>query len=311
MHEMLVDTNNIHVAPSDLHNLTSPWPFAMWGLDMISPIEPKVSNEHRFILVAIDYFTKWVEAVSYASVMKSIVVKFIKRDIICRYGLPAHIITDNGTNLNNKMMSKLWKQFKIKYHNFTPYRPKMNGAVEATNKNIKKIVQKMVVTYKYWHDMLPYALHDIVPQYEPLQGQPPTNWPRWFKGDLVLKKILPNARDSRGKWTPNYEGPYVVKCAFSGGALVLADSEGQELKYPEESKGLALESPSTTYHERKHYQSLAEGIRPKVGPDLPGRGTLQAHLRVQQTLIQHWDKIYANQTLKSQVCPDDMRLSKE
>ncbi|RDY08030.1 Pol polyprotein, partial [Mucuna pruriens] len=114
---------------------------------MIGPIEPKASNGHRFILVAIDYFTKWVEATSYSTVTRNVVVNFIKRDIICRYGLPAHIITDNGTNLN-KMMTELCEQFKIRHHNSTPYRPKMNGAVEAANKNIKKIVQKMVVTYK-------------------------------------------------------------------------------------------------------------------------------------------------------------------
>ncbi|RDX90442.1 Pol polyprotein, partial [Mucuna pruriens] len=102
-----VYADNIHAAPSKLHNLVSPWPFAMWGLDMIDPIEPKVSNGHRFILVAIDYFTKWVEAASYASVTKSVVVKFIKKDIICRYGLLTHIITNNDTNLNNKMMVEL------------------------------------------------------------------------------------------------------------------------------------------------------------------------------------------------------------
>ncbi|RDX73647.1 Retrovirus-related Pol polyprotein, partial [Mucuna pruriens] len=96
---------------------------------MIGPIEPKASNGHRFILVAIDYFTKWVEATSYASVMRSMVVRFIKRDIICWYGLPAHIITNNGTNLNNKMMTELCKQFKIKHHNSIPHHPKMNGVV--------------------------------------------------------------------------------------------------------------------------------------------------------------------------------------
>ncbi|RDX85761.1 hypothetical protein CR513_33000, partial [Mucuna pruriens] len=69
---------------------------------MIGPIEPKASNGHRFILIAIDYFMKRVEATFYASVMRSIVVRFIKRDIICPYVLLAHIIKDNGTNLNNK-----------------------------------------------------------------------------------------------------------------------------------------------------------------------------------------------------------------
>ncbi|RDX69721.1 Pro-Pol polyprotein, partial [Mucuna pruriens] len=102
----------ICVTPSTLHNLTSPWPFSIWGLDVMGPIEPKASDGYRFILVAIDYFTT----------------------------LLSHIITDNGTNLNNKTMIELCEQFKISHHNSTPYHPKMNRAVEATNKDIKKIV---------------------------------------------------------------------------------------------------------------------------------------------------------------------------
>ena len=49
--------------------------------------------------------------------------------------------------------------FKIKHHNSSPYRPKINGTVEAANKNIKKILQKMTVTYKDWNEMLSFALH--------------------------------------------------------------------------------------------------------------------------------------------------------
>ncbi|XP_050875520.1 uncharacterized protein LOC127079143 [Lathyrus oleraceus] len=101
----------------------------------------------------------WVEAASYANVTKQVVARFIKREIICRYGIPSRIITDNGTNLNNKTMKELCDNFKIAHHNSSPYRPKMNGAVEAANKNIKKILQKMVKTYKDWHEMLPFALH--------------------------------------------------------------------------------------------------------------------------------------------------------
>ena len=120
----------------------------MWGIDVIGAIEPKAANGHCFILVAIDYFTKWVEAASYASVMRSVVVRFIKKEIICRYGLPRNIITDNGTNLNNKIIGEMCEEFKIQHHNFIPYRPKMNRAVEAANKNIIKIIQKMIVSYK-------------------------------------------------------------------------------------------------------------------------------------------------------------------
>ena len=57
------------------------------------------------------------------------------------------------------MVEALCKDFKIAHHNSSPYKPKMNGIVEAANKNIKKIIQKMVVTYKDWHEMLPFALH--------------------------------------------------------------------------------------------------------------------------------------------------------
>lgn len=57
------------------------------------------------------------------------------------------------------MMKELCKSFKIEHHNSSSYRPKMNGVIEAANKNIKKIVQKIVETYKNWHEMLLFALH--------------------------------------------------------------------------------------------------------------------------------------------------------
>ncbi|GKV34732.1 hypothetical protein SLEP1_g43078 [Rubroshorea leprosula] len=154
-HKCQICANHVNAPPSLLHNMSAPWPFSMWGIDMIGVINPKASNGHQFILVAIDYFTKWVEATSYASVTKKVVTRFIKKEIICRYGQPEAIITDNASNLNNDMMSALCKQFKIKHLNSSPYRPKMNGAVEAANKNIKKILAKMTVTYKDWHEMLP------------------------------------------------------------------------------------------------------------------------------------------------------------
>ncbi|XP_058758232.1 uncharacterized protein LOC131631452 [Vicia villosa] len=300
-HKCQIYADKIHVPPTLLNVLSSPWPFSMWGIDMIGMIEPKASNGHRFILVAIDYFTKWVEAASYANVTRQVVVRFIKNNIICRYGVPSKIITDNGSNLNNKMMKELCEEFKIEHHNSSPYRPKMNGAVEAANKNIKKIVQKMVVTYKDWHEMLPFALHGYRTSVRTSTGATPfslvygmeavlpveveipsmrvlmetklseAEWcqsrydqlnlieekrmtalchgqlyqarmkqafnkkvrPREFReGDLVLKKILSFQPDSRGKWSPNYEGPYVVKRTFSGGAMTLATMDGDELPHP-------------------------------------------------------------------------------
>lgn len=117
-------------------------------MDVIEPISPKASNGHRFILVAIEYFTKWVEAISYANMIRQVVLEFIRKENICRYCLPERIVKDNPTNLNNKMMSDLSKQFKVIHRNSIPYRPKMNEAFEAANKNPKRIIQKITITYK-------------------------------------------------------------------------------------------------------------------------------------------------------------------
>ncbi|XP_039057119.1 uncharacterized protein LOC120200313 [Hibiscus syriacus] len=87
-HKCQIHGDKIHVPPSQLHVMTAPWPFSMWGIDVIGAISPKASNGHRFILVAIDYFTKWVEAVSYASITKGVVCRFLRKEIICRYGTP-------------------------------------------------------------------------------------------------------------------------------------------------------------------------------------------------------------------------------
>ena len=66
------------------------------------------------------------------------VADFVRNNLICRFfGVPESIITDNGANLNNHLMREICEQFKIAHRNSTAYRPQMNGAVEAANKNIK------------------------------------------------------------------------------------------------------------------------------------------------------------------------------
>ncbi|XP_070035167.1 uncharacterized protein [Nicotiana tomentosiformis] len=148
----------IHAPPLELYPMLAPWPFVAWGMDVIGPIQPKASNGHRFILVAIDYFTKWVKAVTFKATTKKAVVDFVHSNIICRFGIPKTIITDNATNLNSHLMREIGEQFKITHRNSTPYRPKANCVVEAANKNIKKILKKMIQCSRQWHEELPFAL---------------------------------------------------------------------------------------------------------------------------------------------------------
>ncbi|XP_054781876.1 uncharacterized protein LOC129289081 [Prosopis cineraria] len=167
----------------------------------------------------------------------------MKTNILCRYGIPERIITDNGPNLNGTEVRNFCKKFQIKHHNSAPYRPQMNRAVKAVNKNIKKIIEKMTVTYKDWHEMLPYALHGyhatvrtsigVTPYFLVFGMEAVTPIEMEIPSLRVLaKEILPNQEDNRGKWASTYEGPYVVNHAFSGGALILADMDGQELVKP-------------------------------------------------------------------------------
>ena len=81
--------------PMPLHTMTSPWPFSTWGIDIIRKIHPTTSNGPEFILIAIDYFTKWVEAASYKVLNSKKFSQFIQINIIYRYGVPHEIISDN------------------------------------------------------------------------------------------------------------------------------------------------------------------------------------------------------------------------
>ena len=106
--------------------MAAPWTFVASEMDVITPIETKASNRHRFILVAIDYFTKWMEAIIFKAITKKAVVDFVHSNIICRFGILRTINTNNVANLNSNLMKDVCEQFKIVHHNSTPYRSKSN-----------------------------------------------------------------------------------------------------------------------------------------------------------------------------------------
>ncbi|KAI5390749.1 hypothetical protein KIW84_075879 [Lathyrus oleraceus] len=86
------------------------------------------------------------------------------------------------------------EMFKIKHHNSSPYRPKMNGAVEAANKSIKKIIQKMTVTYKDWHEMLPFALHGYRTSVRTSTGATPFSLVYGMEAILPVEVQIPSLR---------------------------------------------------------------------------------------------------------------------
>lgn len=127
-------------------------------MDVIGPIEPSTSNGHRFILVVIDYFTKWVEAIFHKSVIKKVVDGFVQNHIIYRLRIVECIITENRANLNSYLIKTTCEKFKIKHKISTTYRPQTNGAIEIADKNIKRILQKIINNDRHCHEKLPFAL---------------------------------------------------------------------------------------------------------------------------------------------------------
>ena len=85
-HDCQTHANLNHVSPSELYSMTSPWPFSTWGIDVIGRIATKASNGHEYILVAIDYFTKWVGVPSYSIMKAKHVARFMKNNIIFWFG---------------------------------------------------------------------------------------------------------------------------------------------------------------------------------------------------------------------------------
>ena len=98
-----------------------------------------------------------MEATSYARLTSARVASFIKSHIICRYGVPHELISDIGVHFRADVDTLLQK-YGIWHHRSFAYRPQTNGAVEATNKNITKILRKMVETSRDWSEKLPLAL---------------------------------------------------------------------------------------------------------------------------------------------------------
>ncbi|XP_070045033.1 uncharacterized protein [Nicotiana tomentosiformis] len=149
-----VHADMMRVQPNELNAMSSPWPFSARGMDVIGTIEHTPSNGHGFILMAIYYFTKCVEAASYKAVTKKVIANFVRDRIICRFRVPESINTDNAANINSDLIKAMCETFNIKHQNSTTYRSHMNGDIEAANNIIKKILRKMVDNYKQWHEKI-------------------------------------------------------------------------------------------------------------------------------------------------------------
>ena len=112
--------------------------FDVWGLDFIGPFPSSCGNQ--YILVAVDYVSKWVEAVALPTNKGKDVVRFVKKNIFSRFGVPRAILSDNGVHFQNYQFRSLLEKYGCKFKTGTPYHPQSSGQVEVSNREIKQIL---------------------------------------------------------------------------------------------------------------------------------------------------------------------------
>ena len=105
--------------------------FDCWGIDYMGPFPPSYKN--KYILVAVDYVSKWVEAIASPTNDARVVTKMFKTIIFPRFGVPRVVISDGGTHFINKVFQGLLKKNGVKHKVATAYHPQTNGQVEVSN----------------------------------------------------------------------------------------------------------------------------------------------------------------------------------
>eukprot|EP00253_Pinus_taeda_P036128 PITA_36128 len=253
--------------PAPLHPVVIVGPFAKWGIDYVT-YNPRSTGGHGYIIVAVDYFTKWAEAMPTLSEDGHAAAQFLFNHIISQFGVPQAIVTDHGKHFRNHMMIELTTQLGLRHDSSTPYYPQANGQVEAVNMDATGFTPFQLVygleatlpieceipSLKIAIELLPNTtlVEERVLYLERLdetrrlaslaieaqKKRVKTHFdntvnPRSFiEGDLVLLYDQANDKLGAGKLEPMWHGPYIVKIVLQKGAYELIDYEGNSLDRP-------------------------------------------------------------------------------
>ncbi|GKF77782.1 reverse transcriptase domain-containing protein, partial [Tanacetum coccineum] len=130
--------------------------FDMWGIDFMGPFPSSRGN--KYILVAVDYLSKWVEAKALPTNDARVVCKFCK-SLFARFGAPRAIISDRGTHFCNDQFAKVMIKYGVTHRLSTAYHPQTSGQIEVSNRGLKRILKRSIGENRTsWSDKLGDAL---------------------------------------------------------------------------------------------------------------------------------------------------------
>jgi len=141
--------------PEELRLIYSPWPFHTWGIDILGSF-PLAIRQMKYLMVAIEYFTKWIEAEPVAQIIAHNVQHFVWKNIVCRFGVPRGLISDNSTQFASLQMSKLCVEVGIKQVFASVEHPQTNGQVESANRILLRgLKQRLEKAKEAWAEEVP------------------------------------------------------------------------------------------------------------------------------------------------------------
>eukprot|EP00253_Pinus_taeda_P019187 PITA_19187 len=223
-HNCQIFDRKMRAPPAPLHPIIAVGPFAKWGIDFIT-CNPHSAGGHAYIILAVDYFTEWAEAMPTFSADGKTAAIFIFNHIIARFGVPQAIITDHGSHFRNIMMTELTDQLGLRHDSSTPYYPQAN----ATSEEEKHLLYLAQLDENWCNAALAVETHakGIKAQYD--QNVTPHNF---SKADLVLLYDQANDKLAAGNFVPMWHGPSIVKRKLAKGAYELEDFDGVSLGKP-------------------------------------------------------------------------------
>jgi len=150
--------------PEELRSIYSPWPFHTWGI--LGPF-PLAVKQMKYLMVAIEYFTKWIEAEPAAQITAHKVTHFVWKNIVCRFGVPKRLLSDNGTHFASQQLGKLCSEVGIKQVFASVKHPQTNGKVESANRFLVRGLKRRLKKAKgAWAEEAPrivWAYHTSSP----------------------------------------------------------------------------------------------------------------------------------------------------
>ncbi|GJR83291.1 reverse transcriptase domain-containing protein [Tanacetum coccineum] len=258
----------------NLTPITSPWPFYKWGIDIAGPF-PEGPGKVKFLIVAIDYFTKWIEAKAVATITGNQVKKFVWDNIVCRFGLPGEIISDNGKQFRDNPFKDWCEKLCIRQCFASVKHPQANGLVERANRSLGEgIKARLDEKSKDWIEELPHVLWAHRTMIKSSNGETPFSLTYGTEAVIPAEIGMPTLRTAEIDQAKNNEA--------LGINLDLIEERREQAAIQEAMSKKKME---------KYYNSRVRGTSFKPG-DMVYRSNEASHARDEGKLGPKWEGPY-------------------